>query len=162
MKRKGKNMSKKIWLDLDGTVYDLYSIPNWLEDIQEEKEGLFLKGDFLGIYSDFLKEAERLLLIGYEFGIITWLPLGASPEYEEICRIEKMKWIKKFLPFIHDINIISYGIPKQNAIKKRSQLMILIDDNSEVCRIWETNKMRKSINLKENFGIIQALKTLVE
>lgn len=40
--------------------------------------------------------------------------------------------------------------------------MILIDDNSEVCKIWETNKMRKSINLKENFGIIQALKTLIK
>ena len=53
-----------------------------------------------------------------------------------------------------------YGIPKQNAIKKRAKQMILIDDNSEVCKMWETNSMRKAINLTDNFDIVAALQSI--
>lgn len=153
-------MSKKIWMDCDGTLYDLYSIPNWLDKLRNEEEQVFSTGSFMGNYTEFLKEISRLFAAGYEFGVITWLPMGASPEYEEICRQEKIEWIKQYLPFVHDINITSYGIPKQNTIKKRAKQMILIDDNSEVCKMWETNSMRKAINLTDNFDIVAALQSI--
>ena len=38
--------------------------------------------------------------------------------------------------------------------------MILIDDNSEVCKMWETNSMRKAINLTDNFDIVAALQSI--
>lgn len=153
-------MSKKIWFDCDGTLYNLYSIPNWLDKLRNEEEGVFTGDLFMGNYTEFLKEVSRLFAAGYDFGIITWLPMGASPEYEEICRQEKIKWIKEYLPFVHDINITSYGIPKQNAIKKRAKQMILIDDNLEVCKMWETNSMRKAINLNDSFDIVMALQSI--
>ena len=153
-------MSKKIYFDCDGTLYDLYSISNWLDKLRNEEEGVFTENLFMGNYTEFLKEISRLFAAGYDFGVITWLPMGASPEYEEICRQEKIKWIKEYLPFVHDINITSYGIPKQNAIKKRSKQMILIDDNLEVCKMWETNSMRKAINLNDDFDIVMALKSI--
>ena len=34
-------MSKIIYFDLDGTLYNLYQKPNWLEDLKEEKAGVF-------------------------------------------------------------------------------------------------------------------------
>ena len=153
-------MSKKVFFDCDGTLYNLYSIPNWLDKLRNEETDVFTENLFMGDYTEFLKEVSRLLAAGYEFGVITWLPMGASPEYEEICRQEKIEWIEKYLPFVHDINITSYGIPKQNTIKKRAKQMILIDDNSEVCKIWETNSMRKAINLTDSFDIVAALKMI--
>ena len=155
-------MTKKIYFDLDGTVYDLYSIKSWLNKLQAEKEEVFLEGKFLGNYEDFMESISELISYGYNFGVITWLPMQASPEYEEICRQEKIKWINKYLPFVSEINICSYGIPKQNCIQKRAKLMYLIDDNIEVCKMWETPLQRKAINIDSEFTVINALNEIIE
>lgn len=154
-------MSKKIYFDLDGTVYDLYSVKNWLEKLETEQKKVFIEGDFLGDYPEFLDRIHLLIEYGYTFGVITWLPMRATPEYEEICRQEKIEWINQYLPFVSEINICSYGIPKQNCIQKRSKEMWLIDDNIEVCRMWETNKQRKYINVNEDYTVIQALDEII-
>lgn len=153
-------MSKKIYLDLDGTVYNLYKIENWLSMLRNEESGVFNQNQFIGNYNEFLKEVYRLIGSGWSFGVITWLPMGASPEYEQICREEKEQWINENLPFVNEVNICFYGIPKQNLIQKRAKTMVLIDDNIEVCKMWNTNKMRKSINVSKDFDIIAALKTI--
>ena len=31
-------MSKKVYFDLDGTLYNLYNIPDWLDYLENEKE----------------------------------------------------------------------------------------------------------------------------
>ena len=36
---------KKIYFDMDGTVYDLYGIDNWLEMLINEEKGAFLIGN---------------------------------------------------------------------------------------------------------------------
>lgn len=156
-------MSKKIYFDLDGTLYDLYSIPNWLEKIESEQSGLFLEGETLFEPAPFYKLVSELFSIGYEFGVITWLPMGASPEYEEICRAEKLQWIHENLPFVSEINVISYGIPKQKAIQKRASKMYLIDDSKEVCEEWMYNtKMQTAVLLTDCVKVIDALKKIME
>lgn len=155
-------MSKKIYFDLDGTVYDLYNIDDWLKKLTTEQDGVFTEGDFLVDYVDFMECIHQLQDYGYIFGVITWLPMQATPEYEEICRQEKIMWINEYLPFVSEINICSYGIPKQNCIQKRSQTMILIDDNAEVCKMWNTAIQRKSININEEYTVIDALNEIIE
>ena len=155
-------MSKKIYFDLDGTVYNLYGVENWLEKLRSEQENVFTEGNFMCDYSEFMERIHFLLDYGYSFGIITWLPMQASPEYEEICRQEKIKWIKKYLPFVTEINICSYGIPKQNCIQKRAKEMWLIDDNAEVCKMWETSRQRRYVNISEDYTVIQALDEIIE
>ena len=56
-------MSKKIYFDLDGTVYDLYNMENWLEKLRSETEKVFTEGDFLGNYENLQKKKKKL--IGY-------------------------------------------------------------------------------------------------
>ena len=155
-------MSKKIYFDLDGTIYDLYGIENWLEKLQTEKENVFLEGKFLVNYNDFMDCIRFLLECGYTFGVITWLPMQASPEYEEQCRKEKLEWVREYLPFVSEINITSYGMPKQNCIQKRAKTMILIADNIEVCKMWNTPTQRNSINVNEEFTVIDALNAIIE
>lgn len=155
-------MTKKIYFDLDGTVYDLYNVDNWLEKLRTEQDNVFLEGKFIGNYEKFLNCIQALTVLGYTFGVITWLPMQASPEYEEVCRQEKIKWINEKMPFVSEINIYSYGIPKQDCIQKKASSMILIDDNLEVCKMWETPKQRKAINLTNGFTAVDALNSIIE
>ena len=154
-------MSIKVYFDLDGTLFDLYGQYDWLYRIENEIEGVFSKGDFLPELDvkKFKEVTTKLLSYGVEFGVITWLPMQASPEYEEICTKEKTEWVKKNLPFVKTICCQSYGIPKQNAIKTRAKIMYLIDDNKSVCETWETAKMRKAVNVSK---IYTALDFLIE
>ena len=155
-------MSKKIFFDLDGTLYDLYNVENWLESLQNEDATVFERGNFIGDYDEFISIVKELMFKGYTFGVISWLPMQASPEYEEVCRKENIAWINNFLPFVTEINIVPYGIPKQNAIQKRAKTMYLIDDSAEVCKMWETPAQRKAININEEFTVIDALHKLIE
>ena len=47
-------MSKKIYFDLDGTVYNLYGIENWLQYLNEEKSEVFTIGEFMVDYKKFI------------------------------------------------------------------------------------------------------------
>ena len=160
-------MSIKVYFDLDGTLYNLYGIENWLETIETEQKGIF---NSYGLnLVERIKDLEeldevikQLSIYGVEFNVITWLPMGASVEYEEICAKEKKEWVRKYLPFINEIVCQPYGTPKQKGISKRASKMILIDDNKEVCNMWATNKQRISIQVDRNFSAVEALWTILD
>lgn len=151
---------KKIYFDMDGTVYDLYGMDNWLEMLRNEEKGAFTLGNAL-VNMDELKEVcLRLIAKGYQIGIITWLPMGASLEYCEICTKEKREWAEKNMPYISEFYALEYGVPKQYAPARRAAEMWLVDDNKEVREMWITEKQRKAIDATEN--IINALVALAE
>lgn len=151
---------KKIYFDMDGTVYDLYGMENWLEMLRNEEKGAFTLGNAL-VNMDELKEVcLRLIAKGYQIGIITWLPMGASLEYCEICTKEKREWAEKNMPYISEFYALEYGVPKQYAPARRAAEMWLVDDNKEVREMWITEKQRKAIDATTD--IIEALGSLLE
>lgn len=154
-------MSVKIYFDLDGTLFDLYGKKDWLTYLEDEIPGAF-KGDFLpSIDVNRLYDIMKSLAInGVQFEVITWLPRGASPEYSEICKIEKIEWVKQYVPFVTDIHCIPYGTPKQYAIQKRAKSNILIDDNYEICKMWETAKQRKAFLVTEKKNVVDLLEDI--
>ena len=60
-------MSIKIYFDLDGTVYDLYNVENWLEKLRSEDASVFSEGDFIGDYNRFKTVCEKLVSLGVQF-----------------------------------------------------------------------------------------------
>lgn len=150
--------SVKVYFDLDGTLFDLYGKTDWLETLENERTGAF-EGNFLPEINleELLAVINSLIFKGVEFNVITWLPMQASEEYQKVCTAEKIAWVRENLPFVNDIICQPYGVPKQNAITKRAKTMILIDDNKEVCRIWETAKMRQSFNVDKKYTVVDAL-----
>ncbi len=154
-------MTRKVIFDLDGTVYDLYNVEDWLGKIQREEAGVFTEGDILFELDEFYSTIEEMLMNGIEFGVITWLPAGASKEYEEVCRKEKLEFINKYLPFVSEVSICSYGIPKQNLIKKRAAAMYLLDDNKDVCEMFNQAKNCVGINVEEG-NLVQVLRNLMK
>ena len=126
-------MSIKVYMDLDGTVYDLYNVTEWLGKVNLEDAQVFSEGNFIGNYRYRDWEiCNKLLTKGVQFGVITWLPLQASPEFETECAEIKRLWVKKFMPFVTEFTAQSYGVPKQNAIVKRCKRMYLLDDNQSI------------------------------
>lgn len=150
---------KKIYFDMDGTVYDLYALPNWLELLREEREGAFTLGSPKVDMVALREVCELLRAEGWDFGIITWLPIGATKKYCRSCEQEKKEWAKKFMPYITEFYTQVYGVPKQIAPIRQAKTMILIDDNAGVRKTWETKKQRKTIDA--NLDIIAELRKLL-
>lgn len=155
----------KIYFDLDGTVFNLYGRKNWLEMLRNEQPGAYTdagleNGGFLPEINiaEFYEICQDLIMdFGVEFGVITWLSMTATEEFEEITTKEKLQWCRKYLPFVKDFNAQSYGVPKQKAIKKKCKTMFLIDDNLEVCKTWETPKTRMYENVTKDWNVVSAL-----
>ena len=93
-------MKKEIYFDLDGTLYDLYGMENWLERIEKEKPNTFTDGNFIVNYDEFIQCVTKLKEQGYNFNVISWLPYDVTYNYRKKCEQEKRSWIKKFLPFV--------------------------------------------------------------
>lgn len=142
---------KKIYFDMDGTIYDLYGVKNWLGILRNEEEGAFTIGAPLVDMKRLKDICLSLIAKEYQIGVITWLPIGASVEYAEICTKEKRRWIEKYMPYVSEFYAQEYGTPKQYAPAQRAKEMWLIDDNREVREMWATEKQRKAIDATGNF-----------
>ena len=154
---------KKIYFDLDGTLYNLYQYKNWLSCLRNEDPAPFQmgKGGALVDLKELQKIANEGLKKGIVFGVITWLPMFASEEFEEVCTKAKRKWVNKFLPFVTEFYAQSYGVPKQYAPSKRAKEMYLFDDNADVLSMWETEQQRIAVNVSKN-NLLEELKKIVE
>jgi hypothetical protein len=153
--------SIKIYFDLDGTVYDLYNIPNWLEILRNENPDVYIMGKKL--FSDELyKVAATLMRYGVKFGVITWGSMVASPEFEIESENAKRQWVNENLPFVESFVYQQYGTPKQQAIKNRTKNDILIDDNSEVLKVWINNKTRTGYQVTKENNVVDILKEILK
>lgn len=136
-----------ILFDLDGTLGNLYGRKNWLEELRNE----------IPVYEDLeplidmkkLNEiAYKLKSVGVDFGVVTWLSMGASESYELITSMEKYRWCKKYIPFITEFECQPYGTPKQTNYYNRK--CILIDDNAEIRADFETPHRRKTFDANDD------------
>lgn len=151
-------MAKKIFFDMDGTIADLYNEENWLTRLQNEEKGLFRNLKPIHDKDRLTKIINNLIELGFEIEIITWTPKNVSQDYIKIVEEEKKEWIQEHFPMIKNIHCLAYGTPKQKAKYKKAKLEILVDDNLEVVKMWNTPKQRKSIIANHN--LIANLQTL--
>ena len=151
---------KKIYFDMDGTVADLYGEKNWLDNLRNERKGSFINLRPLVDMNELAMVCHQLMNLGYSFGVITWLPMSASYEFERVCEEEKRAWVEEFMPWVSEFYAQSYGVPKQYAPSKRAAEMILVDDNAEVRAMWNTEVQRSSIDATQD--IIKELRKLLD
>jgi hypothetical protein len=152
-------MKNTLWLDMDGTIADLYNHNGWLKLIETEQpvfENLLpiCNIDHLTI------NLKNLIANDFTVGIITWLPANATAQYQINCTIEKLNWTKKYLPFITEFYALPYGTPKQNATFAEETVNYLIDDNAEIIKMWNTEPNHIGI-LAGNTNINELLQILI-
>ena len=129
---------KKIRLvfDMDGTIADLYGRNGWLEMLKAESH-TFHDLEPLGEYDKILEALETLKAIAPQTEIVvcSWLPMNASGDYERLCTLDKLHWLRVngFSKVSDGAFIVPYGTDKTIAVtEEENTIQILFDDNGEV------------------------------
>lgn len=130
-------MKKMICFDMDGTIADLYNVPNWLPKLRAEDASPY--EDAAPIYDmDKLNEICAMLQqAGYEIRVITWLSMNSSEEYKDAVRTAKRNWLDKW-GFIYDhFHGVQYGATKADSVRNYVESdAVLIDDSAKVRNGW--------------------------
>ena len=134
-----------IWFDLDGTIYDLYGVENWLEKLRSSDTTPYENGSALVDLAE-LENVLEELGEDYEIGVITWLAMGASKEYDKAVRKVKKEWVKNNFRIAKKLHVVKYGTPKHSFASEGD---ILVDDNKEVRKAWEKTG-NKTIDTTKN------------
>ena len=124
---------KKIYFDMDGTLVDLYNVPNWLHQLRAHESEVFELAPARINLSCLAKHLTRLQQKGYIIGIISWLPAESTAEFDKEVRKAKIKWLAHHLPSINfdEEFFVPYGTPKELCGNG-----ILFDDNEAVRESW--------------------------
>ena len=124
---------KAIWLDMDGTIADLYGDKDWLAKLSAFNPEPYANARPLVRMQSLARVLNRLQKEGYEIGIISWLSKTTTAEYSAQVAEAKREWLAKHLASVRFdyIDIVEYGTPKQNG---RSG--ILFDDEEPNRKAW--------------------------
>ena len=118
---------KTIYLDMDGTIADLYGVENWLEHLETESVYPYIAAKPLIRLSDLAYRLNYLQRKGYNIGIISWLSKSGGDAYNmEVAKIKKA-WLTSHMPSVKwdRIYIVPYGTPKHKFSNGND---ILFDD----------------------------------
>jgi len=117
---------KKVYLDMDGTIANLYTQNNWLERLENEDKTIFLDCKPMTTQETLLK---LFPIDKFEIVILTMTPKNCSIEYHNQVIEQKKQWLEKFFPMLKKQIFIKYG---NNKNLKNSANAILIDDNAVI------------------------------
>lgn len=142
-----------IWLDMDGTIAQTYSVENWLDYLHNEMVYPYVKAAPLGDMRILARRLNFLHKKGYKIGIISWGSKNGSSEYMQAVQAAKKEWLNKHLKSVQwdEIHIVEYGTPKENF--RTSIDDILFDDDERNRAEWG----EMAFSEKELFEVLRAL-----
>ena len=118
-----KNNKIIIYLDMDGTIANLYGITDWLPRLRNEDNSIFEECQPL-ITEEELQH--YFPTAKYDIRICSMTPKGATKEYCENVIAQKNRWLDEHFPSISKRYYLPYGTNKNY---KNSRSHILVDDN---------------------------------
>lgn len=126
-------MEKKIWLDMDGTIANLYAVEGWLNMLIDQDPTPYRVAEPMLNMSALARLLHKAQRLGYEVGIISWLSKTATAEYDLAVTQAKVEWLELHLPSVewNEIKIVAYGTPKHELCKG-----MLFDDEEHNRREW--------------------------
>ena len=115
-----------VYLDMDGTVADLYNSNDWLKRLINEDTEIFKECKPLVTQE---KLFEKYPQDKYDIKVLSMTPKGASKEYCKNVIKQKNEWLDKYFPQLQKRIYKKYGYNKN---LKNSKNAILIDDNEKI------------------------------
>ena len=120
-----KRKYNAVLLDMDGTISDTYSVPNWPELLRAESTLPF------EIALPLIDESTLLSLFENENIVIcTMLPKGVQlgAPYADACQRAKQQWLKRYFPSLQNaVLFMEYGDNK--SLGEFSKNCLLVDDS---------------------------------
>lgn len=146
-------MNTTIFFDLDGTLADLHGVEGWLDMLIASDSLPYEIAKPLVRLSALARLLNGLQKKGYRIGVISWLSKNSTPEYEQDVTAAKEKWLAKHLKSVNfdEINIVSYGTPKELFAKTEND--VLFDDELQN----RTNWTGKAFDVNNILGILKTL-----
>lgn len=150
-------MNKAIVFDMDGTIADLYSVPNWLEKLRSYDETPYRDASPIYDMAEIRELLELLKLKTYKIIVVSWLSKETTREYDKAVRNAKRKWLQRYSFPADEIHIVKYGTKKTRCVKGLDSA-ILFDDDEKVRNSWTLGDTVDP--LKEN--IIDVLRIMLD
>lgn len=132
-------MDKAIWFDMDGTIADLYGVPEWLHKLHAEDTEPYDAASPLVDMTSLRILLNRLKENGFTIGVISWNSKTGSNNYMRAVRTAKRNWLENegLADVLDEIHVVKYGTPKHSVAAKSGRRGILIDDDENVRKAWE-------------------------
>lgn len=149
------NHKPAIVFDMDGTIVDFYSYPQWLECLQKSIPTPYLYADPLGNMRTLARQLNKLKKMGYRICIVSWGSKTASAAYLALIEQAKKEWLATHLKSVHfdEICVVPYGTPKSTVCSFYDENAILFDDEARNREEWGEN----SFSEKEMLEILKIL-----
>lgn len=129
-------MAMTMYFDMDGTLFDLYGVEDWLPMLEAKDPTPYKIAEPLIRFSTFARLINAVQRKGIKIGVISWLAKNSTPEYDLAVTTAKMEALKRRLPSVKwdYIHIIPYGTPKYEYATDED---ILFDDEDKNRMEWE-------------------------
>lgn len=129
-------MRKVLAFDMDGTIADLYHVPNWEQRLNAEDVTPYLEATPLADMKRLAETLHQLISQGWEVQIISWFAKFGTPAYNAETRKAKQLWLHRHGFPYHKAHFVKYGTTKAKTLGKSVDYAILIDDNKKVREGW--------------------------
>lgn len=125
----------KIWLDMDGTIADLYSVEGWLTDLINHDERPYREAKPLVRMCVLARLLNKVQRNGYEICVVTALAKNSNTEYDERVIEAKKVWLRTHLKSVNfnEIRFVPYTFTKNDV---NSGNDILFDDEERHLTAW--------------------------
>lgn len=151
-------MEKRLYLDMDGVLSSLYTVPKWLEKLRNEDYTPYLEAVPM-VDMALLKEILAALRSkGYKIGVITWGSKEAMEDYDRAVHNAKIYWLQRhgiWQDVKENFHFLHYGIPK-NTITC-GEACYLVDDEERNRNEWNGVALDPTKD-----GLIEVLYELLE
>lgn len=153
-------MPKMVCFDMDGTIADLYGVPNWLDKLNANDPSPYRDAAPMWDMERLRAALLALSADGWEIRVISWLAKNSTPEYKKAVRQAKREWLARYNFPADKVHLVAYGTTKANAIRNAGATPgILIDDNAKVRDGWTMGDAIDPLSTDDLPALLESLLT---
>lgn len=139
-----KDDVRSIYFDMDGTLADLYSVPDWLPKLRLGDPTPYEDATPLVDMGELDDAVRRLQKAGWHVGIVSWLAKTSDDRYNRAVSTSKRLWLLRHLPTVDEINFVSYGVAKHAAVAN-GRNAVLVDDEEQNLDAWRDDRLHRTV-----------------
>lgn len=156
----GMDASRSLYFDMDGTIADLYSVPDWLPKLRAFDSSPYEDATPIVDMGELGEYVTRLQSRGWRVGVVSWLSKVPTPEYDRAVSTSKYLWLMRNLPMLDEINFVSYGVAKHHAVAARRNAVLVDDEEQNLSSWYDESSNRTTINARDSHRMMAALRNL--
>lgn len=139
-------INKMICFDMDGTIADLYAVPNWLAKLRAEDASPYAEAAPMWDMAKLRDILLKLIAKGWEIRVISWLSKDSTEEYKKAVRQAKREWLIRYDFPADKVHLVAYGTTKADCVRRIAEAAILVDDNEKVRSGWHLGETIDPMN----------------